>query len=142
MKTTHLKPEAPQWILVDAKGQNLGRMATSIATVLRGKNKATFSPHQLCGDHVVVINVKELEFHPTKHRRRVYVKHTGYMGHLKSWSLQQMLDQRPENLVERAVKGMLPKNKLARQMMKRLHIFAGPEHDHTAQQPIPLTASK
>lgn len=139
MKTSHPKPADPKWILVDAKGQNLGRMATTIATILRGKNKATFSPHQLCGDHVVVINAKELEFHPTKHRRRVYVKHTGYIGHLKSWSLQQMLDQKPENLVERAVKGMLPKNRLSRQMMKRLHIFAGAEHAHTAQQPTPLT---
>jgi len=85
-----------------------------------------------------VINAKELDFHPTKHRRRVYVKHTGYMGHLKSWSLQQMLDQRPTKLVERAVKGMLPHNRLSRQMLKRLHIFPGAEHPHTAQQPVPL----
>ena len=139
MKTTHCKPEAPKWIVVDAKGQNLGRMATQIATILRGKNKATFSPHQLCGDHVIVINISELEFHPTKHRRRVYVKHTGYMGHLKTWTLQQMLDKKPTNLVERAVKGMLPKNRLSRQMMKRLHLFSGAEHTHEAQKPIPLT---
>ncbi|PIR53941.1 50S ribosomal protein L13 [Candidatus Peregrinibacteria bacterium CG10_big_fil_rev_8_21_14_0_10_42_8] len=139
MKTSHPKPEAPQWVIVDAKGKNLGRMATTIATALRGKNKVTFSPHQLCGDHVVVINAKELDFHPTKHRRRVYVKHTGYLGHLKSWSLQQMLDQKPTALVERAVKGMLPKNRLSRQMLKRLHIFPGAEHPHTAQQPTPLS---
>lgn len=139
MKTSHPKPEAPKWVLVDAKGKNLGRMATTIATALRGKNKVTFSPHQLCGDHVVVINAKELDFHPTKHRRRVYVKHTGYLGHLKSWSLQQMLDQKPTKLVEQAVKGMLPKNRLSRQMMKRLHIFPGAEHTHTAQQPTPLS---
>ena len=138
MKTSHPKPEAPKWVIVDAKGKNLGRMATTIATSLRGKNKPTFSPHQLCGDHVIVINAKELDFHPTKHRRRVYVKHTGYMGHLKSWSLQQMLDQRPTKLVERAVKGMLPHNRLSRQMLKRLHIFPGAEHPHTAQQPVPL----
>jgi len=139
MKTSHPKPEAPKWVIVDAKGKNLGRMATTIATALRGKDKVTFSPHQLCGDHVVVINAKELDFHPTKHRRRVYVKHTGYLGHLKSWSLQQMLDQKPTALVERAVKGMLPKNRLSRQMLKRLHIFPGAEHPHTAQQPTPLS---
>ena len=142
MKTSHPSPAAPQWILVDAKGQNLGRMATRIATILRGKNKATFSPHQLCGDHVVVINAKELEFHPTKHRRKVYVKHTGYLGHLKTWSLQQMIDQKPTQMVEKAVKGMLPSNRLSRKMMKRLHVFADENHTHEAQKPTPLTATK
>lgn len=139
MKTSHPMPADPKWILVDAKGQNLGRMATKIATILRGKDKVSFSPHQLCGDHVIVINAKELEFHPTKHRRRVYVKHTGYLGHMKTWSLQQMIDSRPTTLVEKAVKGMLPSNRLSRQMMKRLHIFADDKHTHEAQKPIPLT---
>ncbi|MCA9370409.1 MAG: 50S ribosomal protein L13 [Candidatus Peregrinibacteria bacterium] len=142
MKTSSPKPAEPKWILIDAKGQNLGRMATRIATILRGKHKASYSPHQLCGDHVIVINAAELEFHPTKHRRKVYVKHTGYLGHMKMWSLQQMIDKRPTDMVTIAVKGMLPKNRLARQMMKRLHVFAGPEHQHEAQQPQPLTLSK
>lgn len=139
MKTSHPKPAEPKWILVDAKDQNLGRMAVEIANILRGKNKASFSPHQLCGDHVVVINASHLKFHPTKHRRKIYVKHTGYIGHLKTWSLQQMIDRKPTVMVEKAVKGMLPKNKLARQMMKRLHVFADEAHPHEAQKPQVLT---
>lgn len=142
MKTSHLKPAEPKWILIDAQGQNLGRLSAHIATILRGKNKATFSPHQLCGDHVIVINAEKLEFHPTKHRRKIYVKHTGYLGHLKTWSLQEMIDKKPTKMIELAVKGMLPKNRLARQMMKRLHVFAGAEHTHEAQKPKPLTLSK
>lgn len=140
MKTSSPKPAEPKWVLIDAKGQNLGRMATRIATILRGKHRASFSPHQLCGDHVVVINATELEFHPTKHRRKIYVKHTGYLGHLKSWSLQEMIDKRPTDMVTIAVKGMLPKNRLANQMMKRLHVFAGAEHTHEAQKPVPLNS--
>ncbi len=139
MKTSHPKPADPKWILVDAKGKNLGRMATEIATILRGKNKPTYSPHQLCGDHVIVVNAKELEFHPTKHRRKIYVNHTGYLGHIKTWSLQHMIDNRPTQMVEKAVKGMLPKNRLSRQMMKRLHVFADENHTHEAQKPTPLT---
>lgn len=139
MKTSSPKPAEPKWVLIDAKGQNLGRMAAEIATILRGKHKPSFVPHQLCGDHVVVINAKELEFHPAKHRRKVYVKHTGYLGHMKVWNLQDMLEKRPTDMVTLAVKGMLPKNKLANQMMKRLHVFAENEHQHEAQKPEPLT---
>lgn len=142
MKTSHPKPADPKWILIDAEGQNLGRMATQIAMILRGKTKASFSPHQLCGDHVIVINAQKLHFHPTKHRRKVYVKHTGYIGHLKTWSLQEMIDKKPTEMVTRAVKGMLPKNRLANQMLKRLHVYAGSEHTHEAQKPEPLTVSK
>lgn len=142
MKTSHPKPAEPKWILVDAEGQNLGRLAVQIANILRGKTKASFSPHQLCGDHVVVINASKLHFHPTKHRRKVYVKHSGYLGHLKTFSLQQMIDTKPTVMVEKAVKGMLPRNRLARQMLKRLHVFAEAEHTHEAQKPVALTASK
>lgn len=142
MKTTHPKPAEPKWILVDAEGQNLGRLAVQIANILRGKNKASFSPHQLCGDHVIVINASKLHFHPTKHRRKVYVKHTGYLGHLKTWSLQQMIDEKPTQMIEKAVKGMLPRNRLARQMLKRLHVYAEAEHTHEAQKPQPLTVAK
>jgi len=142
MKTSSPKPAETKWILVDAEGQNLGRLSTEIATILRGKNKATFSPHQLCGDHVVVINAEKLHFHPTKHRRKIWVKHTGYIGHMKTWSLQNMIDNRPTDMITLAVKGMLPRNRLTNQMMKRLHVFAGPEHTHTAQQPELLTLSK
>lgn len=142
MKTTHPKPADAKWILVDAEGKNLGRLAVDVANMLRGKTKASFSPHQLCGDHVIVINASKLHFHPTKHRRKVYVSHSGYIGHLKTKSLQEMIDKSPEALVEKAVKGMLPKNRLARQMLKRLHVFAEAEHPHEAQKPQALTPAK
>lgn len=142
MKTTTVKPEAPKWYVVDAEGKNLGRLATDIATVLRGKHKPSFSPHQLCGDHVIVVNAGKLHFEPTKHRRRVYVKHTGYLGHMKTWSLQEMIDTKPTELITQAVKGMLPKNRLAKQMIKQLHVFADSEHTHEAQKPQPFPLSK
>ena len=142
MRTTTLKPADPKWIIIDAEGQNLGRMATQIAVILRGKGKVSFSPHQLCGDHVVVINAQKLFFHPTKHRRKIYVSHSGYIGHIKTRSLQYMIDNKPTQMVEKAVKGMLPKNRLARKMLKRLHVFAGAEHPHEAQQPKALTLAK
>ncbi len=139
MKTSSPTPAEPKWIIIDAKDQNLGRLAAQVATILRGKNKATFSPHQLCGDHVVVINASKLYFHPTKHRRKVYVTHSGYIGHIKTKSLQEMIDKKPTEMIEIAVKGMLPKNRLARLMMKRLHVFAEEAHTHEAQTPTPLT---
>lgn len=142
MKTSSPKPAEPKWILVDAKDRNLGRLAAKIATILRGKHKPSFSPHQLCGDHVIVINADKLYFHPTKHRRKIYITHSGYLGHIKTKSLQEMIDKKPTEMVEIAVKGMLPKNRLARQMMKRLHVVTGEEHGHEAQTPTPLTLTK
>lgn len=139
MKTTTPKAADPKWLLVDAEGQNLGRLSARIATILRGKDKETFAPHMACGDHVVVINAEKLHFHPTKHRRKIYVSHSGYFGHLKTRSLQQMIDKDPEGMIEQAVKGMLPKNRLAKQLLKRLHVFAGGEHTHEAQKPTPLS---
>ncbi len=142
MRTSSPKPAEPKWILIDAEGQNLGRLAVKVAMILRGKNRASFSPHQLCGDQVVVINAAKLHFDSSKHRRKIYVKHTGYLGHIKTWSLQEMIDKKPTDMIEIAVKGMLPKNRLARQMLKRLHVFAGAEHSHEAQQPTVLSLSK
>lgn len=142
MKTSHPKPAAPEWIVIDAEGQNLGRMSTQIATILRGKHRPSYSPHQLCGDHVIVINAEKLFFHPTKHRRKIYVTHSGYLGHIKTASLQNMIDKKPTKIIEIAVKGMLPKSRLAHEMMKRLHVFVGPEHTHAAQKPTTLTAAK
>ena len=133
------KPADPKWILIDAEGQNLGRLAAKTAMILRGKTKASFTPHQLCGDHVVIINAKKLHFHPTKHRRKIYVTHSGYLGHIKTKSLQQMIDKKPEQMIELAVKGMLPRNRLARQMLKRMHVYADAAHEHEPQQPVPLT---
>lgn len=138
MKTTHPKPAPPKWFVIDAEGQNLGRLAVYIAAILRGKNRIDYSPHQLQSDHVIVINAEKLYFHPTKHRRKIYVKHTGYIGHLKTWSLSQMIERRPTRMIEKAVQGMLPKNTLRLEMLKRLHVFAGTEHPHAPQKPETL----
>lgn len=138
MKTSTVKPAAPKWILVDAEGQNLGRLATQVATMLRGKNKPSFSPHQVCGDHVVVINAEKLAIHPVKLRRKTYKKHSGYLGHLKTTTLDDMMEKKPEEVIERAVKGMIPANRLRPQMLKMLHVYKGSEHAHTAQKPEPL----
>lgn len=140
MKTSTVKPEAPKWILLDADGQNLGRLATKAASFLRGKHRPSFSPHQLCGDHVVIINASKLKFHPVKLRRKTYSKHTGYIGHLRTTSLDKMMQDRPTEVIERAVKGMLPSNRLRVSMLKRLHVFAEAEHKYDAQKPIPLSA--
>lgn len=142
MKTSNPVPADPKWHLVDAEGQNLGRLAVEVARILRGKDRATFCPNVLCGDHVIVINSQKLEFHPTKHRRKIYFKHTGYLGHSKTLSLQQMIDKSPNLMIELAVKGMLPKNRLARQMLKRLHVYADAAHKHEAQQPASLSLTK
>ena len=135
MKTTIVKPSAPRWLLIDAEGQNLGRLAAEVAALLSGKHRPAFSPHQVHGDQVIVVNAAQLKFHPVKFRRKVYRKHTGYIGHLKTKSLGAMMEERPEEVIERAVKGMMPHNRLRKEMLKRLHVSAGLEHDHAAQQP-------
>lgn len=139
MKTSTIPVSAPAWHIVDLDGANLGRTAAKIALVLRGKNKVDFSPHQLCGDHVVVINAAKLDLHPTKLYRKSYVKHTGYIGHMSRMFLGEKMEKDPTDVIIRAVKGMLPKNRLRIQMLKRLHVFADAEHPHTAQQPQELT---
>ena len=141
MKTTIVKPEAPKWILIDAEGQSLGRLAASTASILRGKHKPSFSPHQIYGDHVVVINASKLSFQSAKLHRKQYARHTGFIGSLKVISLGDLFKQNPVQVIEKAVKGMLPKNKLRNEMMKRLHVYAESEHNHGAQKPQPLTSS-
>ena len=138
MKTSTMKPPAPKWILVDAADKNLGRLAAQVASLLRGKHRPGFSPHQLWGDQVVVINASKLKFHPVKLRRKTYFKHSGYIGHLRATSLETMMEERPVQVIEKAVQGMLPKNRLRAQMLKRLHVFAESEHTHEAQKPVPL----
>ena len=140
MKTSTVKPLAPNWILVDAEGQTLGRIATKIATMLRGKNKPTFSPHQICGDCVVVINAEHLSFTARKMAQKQYRTHSGYIGHLKTTNLGAMMEKNPEKVITLAVKGMLPANRLRPELLKRLHIYKGSEHPHTAQKPVPLSA--
>jgi large subunit ribosomal protein L13 len=141
MKTSILPVQAPSWHIIDAKEQSLGRVAAAAAHMLRGKNKTSFSPHQLCGDHVVVINMDHLAVENRKLQQKEYVKHSGYLGHLKATPLRQMLAKDPAEVLRLAVYGMLPRNKLRNEMLKRLHAFRGAEHDHQAQQPAPLTVS-
>jgi large subunit ribosomal protein L13 len=141
MKTSTIPVSAPSWYLLDAKEQSVGRMAAKIATMLRGKHKVSFSAHQLCGDHIVVVNAKELSFPQKKRMQKLYYDHSGFMGHMRTTNLEDMMRKNPTRVVEDAVRRMLPKNRLRKEMMKRLHIFAAAEHTHTAQQPIPLSLS-
>jgi large subunit ribosomal protein L13 len=126
------------WVLVDARGQTLGRLATQIADVLRDKRKPTYTPHCDVGDFVVVINAEQISVTGNKRAEKLYHRHSGYPGGLKSRTLEQMLDRRPEEVLRLAVKGMLPRNRLARKQITKLKIYAGPEHPHAAQKPEPL----
>ena len=127
-----------EWLLVDAEGKTLGRLASEIARRLKGKHKPTFTPHIDTGDYVVVVNAEKVAVTGNKLKDKMYHRHTGYIGNLKSISLEKQLQQAPERVLETAVRGMLPRNPLGRAMMKKLRVFAGPEHKHQAQQPKPL----
>jgi large subunit ribosomal protein L13 len=124
-----------QWWVVDASDQTLGRLATRIATLLEGKHKPTYSPHIDTGDHVVVINAGRVKVTGNKLLQKRYYRHSGYPGGLKEESLQALMARRPELVIERAVKGMLPQNRLGRAMFKKLKVYGGPDHPHQAQQP-------
>lgn len=126
------------WLIVDAEGQTLGRLATQIADALRGKRKPEYTPHVDTGDFVVVINAEKIVVTGDKLQAKRYYRHSGYPGGIKSRSLQEMLDRKPEDVIRLAVKGMLPRNKLARKQLLKLKIYAGAEHPHAAQQPKPL----
>ncbi|MGI8903488.1 MAG: 50S ribosomal protein L13 [Solirubrobacteraceae bacterium] len=126
------------WLIVDATGRTLGRLATQIADVLRGKRKPTYTPHVDTGDFVVVINAEKIAVTGSKMSAKRYYRHSGYPGGLKSRTLAEMLDRRPEEVIRIAVKGMLPRNRLARKQLTKLKVYAGPEHPHTAQQPQPM----
>jgi large subunit ribosomal protein L13 len=139
MKTSTLPPPAPAWVLIDADGQTIGQVATAAATVLRGKHKPSFSPHQLCGDQVVIINAAKLKIDPRKLDQKLYQRHSGYLGHLKSTPLKTMMEKDPTEVLRIAIKGMLPSNRLEPLQLKMLHIFADSEHPHTAQKPQPLS---
>ncbi len=129
------------WVLIDAGGQVLGRMATRIADILRGKNKAIFTPHQDTGDFVVVINAKEVRLTGKKRADKVYYHHTGFIGGIKEVTAEKLLQRHPEQLIEKAVHGMLPKNRLSRHLLRKLHVYPGAEHPHAAQQPRPVEVS-
>ncbi|MEZ7196649.1 MULTISPECIES: 50S ribosomal protein L13 [Pseudodesulfovibrio] len=140
MKTYSPKPEDAnrEWYVVDATDKILGRLATEITTRLRGKHKPEFAPHMDMGDFVVVINAEKIKVTGQKMDAKMYYKHTNHPGGLKEKTLRQMLDIKPENVITAAVKGMLPKNKLAAQQLKKLKVYAGPEHPHAAQAPKTL----
>ena len=126
------------WYVVDATGKTLGRLATELAHRLRGKHKAAYTPHVDTGDHIVVINAEKVAVTGNKARDKLYQQHTGYLGNLKTVALGKLLAEHPERAIEYAVKGMLPKTILGRQMFRKLHVFAGGSHPHAAQQPKPL----
>ena len=137
MKTFSAKPEEVKrdWYLVDATGKTLGRLASKLAIRLRGKHKPEFTPHVDTGDYIVVINTDKIRVTGNKLQDKIYHRHTGYIGNLKSTKLETLMGTAPEQVLKKAVKGMLPKNSLGRSMLRKLRVFAGPEHSHMAQQP-------
>ena len=139
MTTMSAKPAEVQrdWLLVDATDKTLGRLASEIAKRLRGKHKPIYTPHADTGDYVVVVNCEKVRVTGNKMKDKMYYHHTGYIGNLKSINLEKLLDKAPERVLQTAVKGMLPRNALGREMMRKLKIFSGPEHTHQAQQPVP-----
>lgn len=136
-KAFFLKKEEqqPQWWLIDAEGQVLGRLATRIADVLRGRHKAAYTPHSDAGDYIVVINAEKIVLTGNKLEDKIYDRYTGWMGGYKVTTAKEMLQKFPERIIEHAVKGMLPKNKLSDQMLKKLKVYAGTNHPHVAQNP-------
>ena len=127
-----------EWLVVDASGHTLGRLATQIADVLRGKRKPEFTPHCDVGDFVIVVNAEKIAVTGNKREEKRYHRHSGYPGGLRSRTLEEMLDRRPEEVIRKAVKGMLPRTRLGRAQLRKLKVYAGPDHPHAAQQPAPL----
>jgi large subunit ribosomal protein L13 len=144
MKTYSAKPGeiTREWYLVDAEGKTLGRLATQIADTLRGKRKPQYTPHVDTGDFVIVVNAEKIAVTGNKLDQKRYYRHSGYPGGLRSRTLREQLDRRPTEVLRVAVKGMLPKNRLARQQITKLKIYAGPEHPHEAQNPRPLESAQ
>ena len=128
-----------KWYVVDATGYTLGRLASEVAKVLRGKNKPIFTPHIDTGDYVIVTNAEQIKVTGKKLEQKIYYRHSDYVGGMKETTLKEMLNKKPERVIELAVKGMLPKGPLGRQMITKLHVYAGPEHKHEAQKPEVLT---
>ncbi len=139
MKTQSVKPAdiEKKWVVVDAADQSLGRVATEIARILRGKHKPSFVPHLDCGDQVVVLNAKSVKLTGRKWDQKVYYRHTNFIGGIKATRASDMLETYPERIIENAVKGMLPRNKLGRRVLKNMKVYAGAEHPHEAQKPVP-----
>ena len=127
-----------KWYVIDAEGVTLGRLATKVATVLEGKHKATYTPHVDCGDYVIVVNAEKVKLTGNKLMDKKYYNHSGYTGGLRERNAKTMIEKYPEEMIERAVKGMLPKGSLGADMYKKLFVYAGPEHKHSAQKPIEM----
>ena len=140
MKTYVATPSTRErnWLVVDANGKTLGRLATQVADALRGKRKPEYTPHCDVGDFVVVVNAEKVAVTGNKRAQKRYYRHSGYPGGLRSRTLAQTLDRHPEDVLRLAVKGMMPRNRLARQQLRKLKIYAGPEHPHAAQRPAPM----
>ncbi len=140
MKTFSAKPAEVRrdWYVVDATGKTLGRLSTEIARRLRGKHKPEYTPHVDTGDYIVVVNAEKIRVTGNKLKDKMYHRYTGYIGNLKSMPLETLLKEAPERVLKYAVKGMLPRNPLGRKMLTKLRVFAGPDHNHEAQQPLPL----
>jgi large subunit ribosomal protein L13 len=131
-----------RWFVVDAEGQTLGRLASEIAQILRGKHKPTYAPHVDGGDYVIVVNAEKVAVTGSKELTKMYYRHSGYPGGLTEMSLAELREKHPDRIIESAVKGMLPKTKLGRQILGKLRVYAGPDHPHSAQSPEPLTFGK
>ncbi|HAO34235.1 MAG TPA: 50S ribosomal protein L13 [Candidatus Competibacter sp.] len=144
MKTFSAKPAEVKrdWYVIDASDQVLGRLSTEVARRLRGKHKPEYTPHVDTGDYIIVVNAEKIRTTGRKESDKVYYRTTGYVGNIKSISLEKLLQTHPERVIQIAVKGMLPKNPLGRAMFRKLKVYAGPEHQHTAQQPRPLALNQ
>lgn len=140
MKTFMANPDKidRKWYVVDAKGATLGRLASEVASVLRGKNKPEFTPHVDCGDYVVVVNADKVKVTGKKLDQKIYYNHSEYVGGMRETTLRELLAKKPERVVELAVKGMLPKGPLGRKMYTKLHVYAGPNHEQQAQKPVAM----
>ena len=139
MKNTYMQKKEDvkrTWYVIDAEGKNLGRVATEVAKLLRGKHKPTYTPHIDCGDYVIIVNASKVNLTGNKMKDKIYYNHSGYTGGLRERTAEVMLENYPVEMVERAVKGMLPKGRLGRQMFKKLFVYEGAEHPHTAQKPV------
>lgn len=140
-KSANTETSGKRWLLVDAEGQTVGRLASEVAKLIRGKHKPNFTPHADCGDNVIVINAEKVSFSGTKLVNKEYVRYTGYPGGQRIFTAQEILQKHPQRLIEKAVKGMLPKNTLGRNLFTNLKVYVGPEHKQEAQKPEVITFS-
>jgi large subunit ribosomal protein L13 len=141
-QSLNAKTVAKEWVMIDANGEVLGRLASRVALILRGKNKANFTPHVDCGDNVIVVNAEKVRLTGDKLTDKVYVRHTGFQGGQRFSTPKELLKRKPFAVVEHAVKGMLPKNRLGADLFRNLYVYAGPEHPHAAPQPKKITISQ